>query len=418
MKILVIGSGAREHSITAAFSQSKGGHRLYTAPGNAGTYDIGTNLPDLDPAKGDDVVKICREKHVDLVFIGPEEPLANGLADQLLAEHIAVLGPDRKAARLESSKIFAKEFMESYRIPTPRSAVHANSTSMEKTIRGRQGPLVIKKDGLAAGKGVLVSDDETELLAFGSPLINDGPILIEECLEGYEISVFLLMDGKNTLTFPSCSDYKRAWDGDKGPNTGGMGAICPVPWVDAILENTIQTEILQPTVRGLRDSGLFYRGVLYFGLMITGDGPKVLEFNVRLGDPECQVLLPLIGTDFAELATAAWEGHLDSCTVSVHPLYAVGVVVASEGYPSDYAKGIPVQPIVPGEGCLIYHASTSRSAEGTILTGGGRCFTCVGTASDLRSAARLAREGTSAIQFSGAWHRNDIGVKYFDGENK
>jgi phosphoribosylamine--glycine ligase len=293
----------------------------------------------------------------------------------------------------------------------------------------------VKKSGLAAGKGVLESSSLEDMIGFGRAVLAEDTLLVEEFLEGWEVSIFGLSDGRNHIVLPPCTDFKKAHDGDTGPNTGGMGSICPVPWVDAALMQRINADIVQPTYAALSREGMDYAGVLYFGLMVTAQGPRVLEFNVRFGDPETQVLLPVLGLDFGELVQAMAGGTLSDFSVqgetarsreaalgapaSASPrgdamAAALGIVVASRGYPESSEKGVPVDPIpdIPPEEALVFHASTSRGADGLTRTGGGRCFTVVGRGSDLRAASVNASRAVEKVRFDGGWHRRDIGSKF------
>jgi phosphoribosylamine--glycine ligase len=287
---------------------------------------------------------------------------------------------------------------------------------------------VVKKSGLAAGKGVLESSSVNEMIAFGRSILSDDRLLVEEFLEGWEVSIFGLSDGKSHLILPPCTDFKKAHDGDTGPNTGGMGSICPVPWVDEALSARIRAEVVEPTYAALEREGLAYVGVLYFGLMITASGPKVLEFNVRFGDPETQVLLPVLGLDFGELVEAMAAGKLAQSAPAATgvsparapagpygPAAALGVVVASRGYPEFSEKGVAVDPIpvFPSQEALVFHASTSRGADGLVRTGGGRCFTVVGLGGDLREASVNAYRAVERVRFDGGWYRRDIGRRFF-----
>ncbi len=417
MKVLVLGQGSREHALTWMFSKSKCICGLFIAPGNAGTDELGTNLPDTDPDDPVSVVEACRNHKIDLVFVGSERPLEKGVVDRLNSEGIAAIGPHKNAAQLETSKIFSKQFMQRYGIPSARSVEFAagDIASFENYIRSKPYRVVIKKNGLAAGKGVLESENIEELGNFGKAILKNDSLLVEEYLSGYEISVFALSDGNHHIILPSASDFKKAHDGDKGPNTGGMGAICPVTWVDAPLMERIKKEIIEPTYDGMKKEGLQYKGVLYFGLMITKEGPKVLEYNVRFGDPEAQVLLPTIESDFGDLTESLVEGDIDTFPLNLSHKFTVGVVVASQGYPGEYKKGIAVHPIpnFPEKDALVFHASTYRGKDGHLYTGGGRCFTVVGFGKTLVTANLHAYEAVEKIQFEGAWYRRDIGKKFF-----
>ncbi len=415
MRALVIGSGAREHALAWALSRSTRLSELYVAPGNAGTEDLGTNLRDLDPLDFGAVVAACRTHRVDVVLVGPEDPLAAGLVDELAAAGIPVVGPPRRAAQLEASKVFSKQFMLRHRIPTAGALTVTARAELEAAIGRLQGKAVLKQDGLAAGKGVLASDDKSALIDFGRDALRKGSVLVEEFLEGYELSVFVLMDGESFSMLPPCADFKKAGEGDTGPNTGGMGSICPVPWVQSAVLDEIESRVVMPTLGGMKEEGLAYKGILYCGLMVGPKGPKALEYNVRLGDPETQVLLPLIQSDFGGLVDALFAGTLLKYAVSVRPAAATGVVVASAGYPGPYRKDVPVTALpAPGEGeGLVFHATTHRDRDGRLLTGGGRCFTVVGVHEDALAATERAYALASQVRFEGAWFRPDIGRRLF-----
>jgi phosphoribosylamine--glycine ligase len=397
------------------FSRSKRLSGLFVAPGNAGTEQIATNLPEVDPLDSESVVDACRANSIDAVLVGPEGPLAAGLVDDLHRKNIGVIGPPKNAARLESSKSFAKDFMERHAIPTARSHRYGTTEDLERAIDGTQGRTVLKHDGLAAGKGVIASQDRDELYTFGREALVQGSVIMEEFLEGWEISIFVLMDGQDYLMLPPCADFKKAGEGETGPNTGGMGSICPVPWVENQALNAIETRIILPTLRGMREEGMSYRGVLYFGLMITDEGPKVLEYNVRFGDPETQALLPVIASDFCNVAEAILDGKLLRLPLRLNDTAAAAIVVAAAGYPSSYDKAVAVKEL-PGEetsDTLVFHASTFRDEQGTLRTGGGRCFTVVGLGSDMLRATQRAYEAVGNVRFEGAWYRADIGQKLF-----
>jgi phosphoribosylamine--glycine ligase len=418
MKIMVIGQGAREHALAWMFSKSRRIGGLYIAPGNAGTRQLGTNV-ECDPLDFEGIARFCHDKSVEYVFVGPEGPLAAGIVDVLNKEGIHVIGPHQKAARLESSKTFSKEFMFRYGIPTARSKTFdSKDDDFEEYIRSLKGRWVIKKSGLAEGKGVLESDNHDELIRFGKQILENDSLLVEEFLDGYEVSIFVLSDGIHFITLPPCSDFKKAYDGDKGPNTGGMGSICPVPWVDTALKERIKLEIIEPTFRGLEHERLNYKGVLYFGLMITKDGPKLLEYNVRFGDPETQVLLPGLKTDFGDFTESIAKGTLDSLPIHESGLASVGVVVAADGYPGTYRKGIPIAsiPKISEKDALVFHSSTIIDDSKATVTGGGRCFTVVGFGKDTIEAASRAYNAVKYVHFDGAWYRTDIGKKFFIDE--
>lgn len=353
-----------------------------------------------------------------MVFVGPEEPLSLGIADYLESRGVRVFGPNQQAAQLEASKCFSKQFMTRHDIPTGAAAEFADTQSFHTHVSrlcagASEGKtLVIKKSGLAAGKGVLVTDDVEEALRFGDQILEDDSLLVEEFLDGDEVSVFAAYDGRTAAIFPPCADYKKAYDQDSGPNTGGMGSIAPVPSVtDGDMEK-IRRFIVEPTFQGFEREGIQYRGMLYFGIIMTTEGPKVLEYNVRFGDPETQVLLPVIDVDLGAIMASTLDASLTPDIVPVAGRQAVGVVVAAEGYPDSYRKGIPVTalPETAEDESIVFHASTVTQSDGTVVTGGGRCFTAVGLGADLQEAAAHSYRCAKQIQFEGCWYRSDIGA--------
>lgn len=423
MRVLVIGSGAREHALAWKLSQSRRVRGLFIGPGNAGTKTVGTNLPGVDPLSFDTVLSACRENSIDCVLVGPEIPLAAGIVDFLFDNGICAVGPNRKAAQLEASKAFSKAFMVRNGIPTAGAAEFADAAGFEEYVRKSSGRrLVVKKSGLAAGKGVLESAVTEELIAFGRSILGEDRLLVEEFLDGWEVSIFGASDGKSFVILPPCTDFKKAHDGDTGPNTGGMGSICPVPRVDGVLIRRIERDIAAPTYDAMTREGIAYTGILYFGLMVTKEGPKVLEFNVRFGDPEAQVLMPVLGCDFGGLLEAMTSGSLASFAPGADrlpsgPAAALGVVIAARGYPGPTAKGVPVDPLpsLEPQKAVIFHASTSLGADGRLLAGGGRCFTAVGLGADLRGAADRAYDAAARVRFDGGWYRRDIGRNFTEG---
>lgn len=418
MKVLVLGSGAREHAIVWKFSQTLGKDSLFAAPGNAGMADLAT-LIDINPDKDNDaVVGACRQNGIDFVFVGPEIPLANGVVDALSEAGIAAFGPHREAAQLESSKVFSKNFMNRHRIPTAEAREFDNEADYRAYIETVTGKVVVKKSGLAAGKGVFESDDRGALLDFGTEILKTDKLLVEEFLTGYEVSVFVLMDGKHYVMLPPCADFKKAGEGDTGLNTGGMGAVCPVPCVTPELKSEIDLTIVKPVMAGLKADGLSYKGLIYIGLMMTASGPKVLEFNVRFGDPETQPLLMGMPCHFEFLANALKDQKLDELETEgafdFTGRAAVGVVVASEGYPGAYQKNCEVVSLPENRSDLmVFHAGTVRDENGILRTTGGRCFTVTGLGETLQEAADKAYAAVQELQFPGCWCRKDIGKKFF-----
>jgi phosphoribosylamine---glycine ligase len=417
MKVLVLGSGGREHALAWKLAASSRVERVFIGPGNAGTPAVGTNLPDVNPLAFDTVETACRKNGIDCVFVGPEIPLAAGVVDFLASRKIPALGPGRTSAQLESSKAFSKAFLVRNSLPTAVAEEFSDRAPFERFVRGQAGRrLVVKKSGLAAGKGVLESSDQEELIAFGTSILREDSLLVEEFLEGWEVSIFGLSDGRDFIVLPPCTDFKKAHDGDSGPNTGGMGSICPVPWVTEDLMTTIRERVVTPTYSALRREDLGYAGVLYFGLMVTARGPMILEFNVRFGDPETQVLLPVLGADLGSLFEAMTSGSLARTTTlapaALTPASqaALGVVVASRGYPEKSEKGARVAPFPASQppGSVVFHASTLCDPAGQVLTGGGRCFTAVGVGRDLVEASGRAYAAAETVRFDGAWYRHDI----------
>jgi phosphoribosylamine--glycine ligase len=413
MKVLILGNGAREHALAWKFSTSRRLCGLFVAPGNAGTASLGTNLPDVDPHDGEAVVAACRTHDIDLVFVGAEAYLEAGVVDVLNKAGIAAIGPDKHRAQLESSKVFSKAFMVRNGLPTAQAREFSTAKAYEEFVASVTGKIVVKKSGLAAGKGVLETDDRAEALAFGREILKTDKLLVEEFLTGFEISVFVLSDGKDYVVLPPTADFKKAQEGDRGPNTGGMGAICPVPLVDAALWKRVLAETVEPTMKALNKDGLNYKGIVFIGLMITADGPKILEYNARFGDPETQSLLSLIESDFGDLALAMAEGSLAEYRLELSKKVALGVVVAAPGYPGSYPKGLVVEPLVPAKdgSFRVFHASTTGT-PGAVVTGGGRCFTAVGVADTFEEAKRRAYQGAASVKFPGAWYRKDIGDKF------
>jgi phosphoribosylamine---glycine ligase len=422
VKTLILGSGAREHALTWALAggetDSDSRHSLYCAPGNAGTENLATNVP-LDPEDPKAVVAASLELGVDLIVVGPETPLAAGVVDALDATGIPTFGPCKKAAALESSKTFARAFSERHGVPCAKTARFTSSAAFARFVDENSGKrIVLKKSGLAAGKGVLESNDKDELLAFGNEVLVSDELLAEEFLVGRELSVFALCDEKGYAILPACTDHKKAGEGDTGLNTGGMGAVCPVPYADAETMACIESVIVEPSFRGMAQEGLSYRGVLFFGIMLTAEGPKLLEYNVRFGDPETQSLLPLLETDFKDICLATARGELSRIRPRFSKKTACGVVVAAPGYPGVYPKGLAVRlPDEDGTNCErhLFHASTTRGADGGVRTGGGRCFTSVGIGANWEEARGRAYELAGRVHFEGAWYRPDIGKKIYCG---
>jgi phosphoribosylamine--glycine ligase len=418
MDVLVIGNGGREHALVWKIAQSPAVKKIYAAPGNAG---IAAHAECVDVAADDldGLLKLALEKKIDLTVVGPEGPLVAGIVDLFTSNALRILGFDRKGARLEGSKAWAKEFMIRYGIPTGEFRAFGNATSAIKAIDSMQAPYVVKADGLAAGKGVIIAKTAREARsaierimksrAFGAA---GERIVIEECLSGEELSILALYDGKSYRLLAPAQDHKRAFDGDEGPNTGGMGAYAPVPMYDEGLAARVKKEIIEPTFEGMRSEGITGAGVLYFGLMITSAGPKVLEYNCRFGDPETQAVLPLFTGDLAQVMFEAAGGKLGGAPFENSAEAAVCVVIASKGYPGSYGKGYPIDGLERAreQGCIVFHAGT-EAKDGAIATSGGRVLGVAATGPALRDAIDTAYRGVAAISFSGSFCRSDIGKK-------
>ncbi len=415
MNVLLVGSGAREHALAWKLRRSARLNDLFVAPGNAGTASIATNLP-VQAADVDAVVAVARANRVDLVVIGPEDPLARGLADRLSAHGIAAFGPSLSAARIESSKVFSKDLMVRYGIPTASAQTFTRLEEARGYVESRQRPLVLKADGLAAGKGVFVCETAEQALraidlmmdrqAFGPA---GATIVVEERLFGREVSAHAFTDGRTVAPMPFACDYKRARDADEGPNTGGMGAYSPPLWLDEALEPYIHEHITEATIRALGAEGTTYRGVIYPGLMVTPEGPQVLEFNCRLGDPEAQVLLPRLKSDLLEICWAVANDRLSDAEINWSTDACVGVVMASGGYPDDYETGFIIAGLSSLEPDIhVFHAGTALGDDGAIITSGGRVLTVVAEAPTLSEARAKAYRNVQRIHFSRAQYRLDI----------
>ncbi|MBE3590915.1 MAG: phosphoribosylamine--glycine ligase [Firmicutes bacterium] len=411
MRFLVVGGGGREHAL--AWRLSEDGHEVAVAPGNAGTRLMGLAHLDVRAEDVEGLVAQARRLRPDCVVIGPEAPLALGLADALRAAGLAVFGPDRAAARIETSKAWAKAFMARHGIPTAAGRAFTDAQEAERYAASLAGPAVVKAGGLAAGKGVFVCGDAREAAAAVRAVRRLGEagreIVIEERLEGRECSLIAVTDGRRVLPLAPARDHKRALDGDRGPNTGGMGAYSPLPDVTEAQVDAIRRRILEPAVAGLAAEGCPFRGALYAGLMLTAEGPKVLEFNARFGDPETQVLLPRLRGDFGALLAAAAHGELHRARLAWDPAWAVGVVVAAAGYPEAPRTGMPVAGLeaAAAAGALVFHAGTVLEG-GRVLVRGGRVLTIVGLGPDVAAARERAYAACRAVGFEGAWYRNDI----------
>ena len=417
MKVLLVGGGGREHALAWKLRAEPGVGEVVCAPGNAGIGGRSVAVDVGDPAA---LLALAVEEGVDFTVVGPEVPLANGVADRFADAGRPLFGPVQAAARLESSKAFAKEFMARHQIPTAAFRVCQTQSDALSACEEFGFPVVVKADGLAAGKGVTVAGDRDAAAAAIHEAIVDRRfgeagtrLVIEECLTGPEVSLFVLCDGSRGLVLPTAQDHKRAFDDDQGPNTGGMGAFAPSPLFSPQLADRVNREIVMPVLEGLRAEGTEYRGVLYVGLMLTPDGPQVIEFNVRFGDPEAQVVLPMIETELAPVLLAAAQGDLSTSAWRVTDDPHVGVVIASGGYPGAYQVGFPIEGLAEAAtvpGVVVFHAG-SALRDGTIVTSGGRVLTVVARGATFEAAIAQAYEAVDRISFPHAHHRTDIGRK-------
>lgn len=412
VNILVIGSGGREHALFWKLSESPQTERIYAIPGNPGMGEM-TDIAVTDNAA---ILQFAKEKDIGLVVVGPEVPLMNGLVDDLEAAGIPAFGPRANAAEIEGSKSFAKDLMKKYGIPTARYEVFAEAEAARAYIRSEGTPIVVKADGLAAGKGVVVAMTEQEALDAVDAIMEHNSfgdagarVVIEEFMEGEEASLLAFTDGTVIRPMISAQDHKRAFDGDKGPNTGGMGTYAPAPVMTPELTERAVEEILKPTISAMEKEGRVYRGCLYLGLMITADGPKVVEFNARFGDPETQVVLPLLDGDLVQIMHACAGGTLADVPIRWKDGAAVCVVLAAGGYPASYEKGNEIYGIGNAEklGALVFHAGTAKK-NGKIVTNGGRVLGVVGMGKDIASAVQSAYDAVDQISFKGEYHRKDI----------
>jgi phosphoribosylamine--glycine ligase len=419
MKILIVGSGGREHALAWKLAHDTVRPEIFCAPGNAGTAALGENLP----IQSDDLTALsdwARRARPDLTVIGPEAPLCAGLVDLLQADGLRVFGPIKAAARMEGSKIFAKEILTAAGVPTAEAESFDDVAAAKAYIRDKQLPLVIKADGLAAGKGVLICQTNAEAEAaleaimvrneFG---VAGRQILIEECLTGNEISVLALVDGQRALLLPPAQDHKRIGDGDTGKNTGGMGAYSPAPWDTPDFRTMVLDTVFKPTLRELTRRGIEYRGVLYAGLMLTDSGPKVLEFNCRFGDPETQVILPRLQSDLFPALTACCDGALDDSLLIVNPAACACVVLAAGGYPDQYRKGDRITGLEAAAALpdtVVFHAGV-KLEDGCPVTNGGRVLNVSALGADLPAAVANAYKAARLIKFDGVYMRKDIGAR-------
>jgi phosphoribosylamine--glycine ligase len=423
MNILLLGSGGREHALAWKMAASPLVDRLFCAPGNAGIARE-AECVDLDIANHAAVIGFCRDNRIGFVVVGPEAPLCAGIVDDLEAAGIKAFGPSRTAARLEGSKGFTKDLCRSAGIPTAAYERFRTAVPAKAYVRERGVPIVVKADGLAAGKGVVVAESVAEADAAIEMILSGGlgaagvELVIEEFLKGEEASFFALCDGETALPLASAQDHKRAFDGDQGPNTGGMGAYSPAPIVDPVVSARVVSDIIEPTLRAMKALGAPYKGVLYAGLMITADGPKLIEYNVRFGDPECQVLMPRLMSDLVPALLASRDGVLKSVDLRWYPDAALTVVMAAKGYPGSYAKGSTIDGLDDAaavEGVEIFHAGTEQR-DGHVLANGGRVLDVTALGKTVSEARTRAYDALSRIRWPDGFYRHDIGWRAIERE--
>lgn len=421
MNILIIGSGGREHTFAWKLKQSPKCSNLYVAPGNAGTEQIATNLA-IDVTDFEGIEDACIKNNINLVIVGPEAPLVAGIVNYFESteriKHIPVIGPDKAGAQLEGSKDFSKTFMQKYGVPTAasRTFTEAELEAGLKYLETQSLPIVLKADGLAAGKGVIIAEDLAtakrtlkEMLAdklFGAA---SAKVVIEQFLKGIEASVFVLTDGEHYVILPEAKDYKRIGDNDTGPNTGGMGAVSPVPFADAAFIKKVEERVIIPTITGLKKEGIVYKGFIFIGLMSDEGEPYVIEYNARMGDPETEVVFPRIQNDLVDLFVATAENTLHEITLSVDPRTATTVMLVAGGYPGDYSKGQEITKLEDVHDVLVFHAGTKKSND-TIVTNGGRVIAVTGFGNSIPEALEKSNRAAATIQWEGKNYRRDIGL--------
>ncbi len=417
MNVLVIGGGGREHALIWKLRESPSVDEIYCAPGNGGILDLATCI-DIDVLDFAGLIDFVKKNKVELTIVGPEVPLTEGIVDAFEEAGLAIFGPSKKAAELEGSKAFAKDFMKKYKIPTAEYMTFVSASEAKEYIRKIGAPCVVKADGLAAGKGVVVAMTEDEAMKAVDEIMKDRrfgdagqQIVVEEFLDGEEVSLLALTDGKTVVPMLPAQDHKRVFDNDQGPNTGGMGAYAPAPICDASMLEWVHENILKPTVEGMKNEGRLFRGVLYAGLMITKKGPIVLEFNVRFGDPETQPILLLLQSDIIPVCNSVINGTLDGSILKWYQGSAVCVVVASGGYPNEYDKGLPISIAEMPEHTKVFHAGTMTNDDGQLVSSGGRVLGVTSQGVTLEMAIKNVYESVVKVNFEHMHFRKDIGAK-------
>jgi phosphoribosylamine---glycine ligase len=428
MNILIIGSGGREHAFAWKMSQSKKCEKLFVAPGNAGTGQIATNV-DIKVDDFESIKKLVLAESIELVVVGPEDPLVKGIVDFFKADKqlkkVKIVGPDASGARLEGSKDFSKAFMQKHGVPTAFSETFTREALQEGLayLDKQTGPYVLKADGLAAGKGVIITESVAEAKANLKEMLTEGKfgqagdkVLVEQFLKGIELSVFVLSDGKNYVILPEAKDYKRIGEGDTGLNTGGMGAVSPVPFADAAFMQKVEDLVVKPTLAGLQAEGIHYVGFIFIGLMNDNGNPMVIEYNARMGDPETEVVLPRIKTDLVKLMIAAADGKLDKIKLAVNPKSAVTTMVVAGGYPDEYKKGDLMEIPEADKDTVVFHAGT-KATEAGVVTNGGRVIALTGMGRTMAAAVKKSQKMARKVKFKKKYFRKDIGLdlmKYLD----
>jgi phosphoribosylamine--glycine ligase len=426
MNILLIGSGGREHAFARSLSASKHCTQLYIAPGNAGTEQHGINIS-LGVSDFPNIGKFCIENAIELVVVGPEEPLVKGIRNYFEAnaqlKHIAMVGPDETGAQMEGSKDWSKQFMAKYQIPTAAYYTFdaSNLGAALAYIENMNTPIVLKADGLAAGKGVLICESKEEAKTELSAMLLEQKfgaasqkVVIEEFLKGIELSVFVLSDGETYKILPSAKDYKRIGEGETGLNTGGMGAVSPVPFADDTFLQKVEERIVKPTIEGLKKEQIVYKGFIFIGLMNVNGNPLVIEYNCRMGDPETEVVLPRINSDLVELMLATANGNLHETEIAIDQRAATTIMLVSAGYPGDYEKGKVISGIEQVKNALVFHAGTAKTEEGEIISNGGRVIAVTALGSTLKNALGMSNAAAHQISFSNKYYRRDIGFEFMD----